>query len=68
MPSNQPAQKGPRLCLNAREAAQALGISERTLWQQTQPRGPIPSVRVGHCVRYSVSALESFASGEAARS
>ncbi len=51
----------PTLLLTAREAAQALRISEKTLWSLTQPRGPIPVVRVGQrSVRYSVAALEQW--------
>ena len=52
-----------RLLLNARDAARALSISERTLWGLTEPRGPIPAVRVGaRSVRYAVADLECFIS------
>lgn len=44
---------GP-LALRPREAAKALGISARTLWGLTAPRGPIPCVRVGSGKRQSV--------------
>lgn len=44
----------PSLALRPREAAQALGISPRTLWGLTAPRGPIPCVRVGSGKRQSV--------------
>jgi hypothetical protein len=48
-----------QLLVNAREAARMLSISEKTLWSLSQPRGPIPVVRVGmRSVRYSVIALE----------
>jgi predicted DNA-binding transcriptional regulator AlpA len=51
----------PRLLLTARDAARALAVSERTLWGLTQPRGPIPCVRVGaRSVRYSVADLEHW--------
>ena len=53
-----------QLLLRPREAARSLSISERQLWQHTQPRGPIPVVRVGKSVRYSVAALEAFCAGE----
>lgn len=43
-----------RLCLRPVEAATALGISPRTLWGLTAPRGPIPCLRVGHGKRQSV--------------
>lgn len=60
----------PTLALRSREAAAALGISERTLWDLTAPRGPIPCVRVGHgkrqSVRYPVTELQSWLSNQAA--
>jgi hypothetical protein len=50
-----------RLLLKSREAAETLGdISERQLWARTQPRGPIPCVRIGNSVRYSLEALRRF--------
>jgi len=42
------------LALRPREAAKALGISARTLWGLTAPRGPIPCVRIGVGKRQSV--------------
>jgi predicted DNA-binding transcriptional regulator AlpA len=42
------------LALRPREAAKALGISPRLLWQLTAPRGPIPCVRIGIGKRQSV--------------
>jgi hypothetical protein len=42
------------LALRPREAAKALGISPRTLWGLTAPRGPIPCVRIGTGKRQSV--------------
>ncbi len=42
------------LALRPREAAKALGISARTLWGLTAPRGPIPCVRVGSGKRRTV--------------
>jgi hypothetical protein len=57
-----------RLALTAREAADALGITERTLWSLTVPRGPIPSFRIGpggRSIRYSVAALEAWIQAEA---
>src|SRR5262249_23221823 len=42
------------LALRSPEAAKALGISPRTLWALTAPRGPIPCVRVGTGMRKSV--------------
>jgi predicted DNA-binding transcriptional regulator AlpA len=40
--------------MRPREAAKALGISPRTLWGLTAPRGPIPCVRVGSGKRQTV--------------
>jgi excisionase family DNA binding protein len=48
-----------RLLLTAHEAAQALAISERTLWGLTR-RGAIPCVRLGRAVRYDLADLHSF--------
>jgi excisionase family DNA binding protein len=53
----------PPLALRPRDAAKALGISERLLWQLTHD-GLIPCVRVGTGKRrtllYAVSALETW--------
>lgn len=48
------------LSLSPREAARALGISERTLRRRTQPDGPIPVVRLGSRVLYPVDALREW--------
>lgn len=45
--------------LTAREAADVLRISERTLWSLTNS-GELPSVRVGRSVRYDQSDLASW--------
>lgn len=42
------------------EAARMLSICERSLWALTAPRGPIPCVRLGRSVRYSVAALQHY--------
>ena len=44
---------GP-LAVRPRAAAKILGISERTLWSLSAPRGPIPCARIGHGKRKSV--------------
>ena len=49
----------PCLALRPREAAWALGISERTLWEWTQ-RQEVPHVRRGKTVRYPVDALRRW--------
>lgn len=52
-----PAPHPEPLLLTPRDAAQALAVSERTLWGLTAPRGPLPAVRIGRAVRYSRDAL-----------
>jgi excisionase family DNA binding protein len=49
----------PRLLLSAREAAEALHISARTLWQRTRD-GEIPAVRIGRSVRYLAEDLRAW--------
>ena len=51
----------------ARQAADALAVSERTLWAMTLPRGTIPCIRVGQrgCgVRYDPHALQEWIAGQ----
>ena len=48
-----------KLLLTAREAATALSISERKLWELTN-RNLIRSVRIGRSVRYDIRDLEAF--------
>ena len=55
--SNSPTAK---LLVSARDAAETLSISERTLWGLTAPRGPIPCVRLGGRVLYSPEALRKW--------
>ncbi len=45
-----------QLLLRPDEAAQALAISERTLWTISK-RGEIPVVRIGRSVRYHIDDL-----------
>ena len=57
------------LALRPREAAKALGISARTLWGLTSPRGPIPCLRIGHgkrqTVLYPTAELQAWLSQQA---
>jgi len=57
------------LALRPRDAATALGISPRTLWGLTAPRGPIPCLRIGHgkrqSVLYPVAELQAWLSRQA---
>jgi excisionase family DNA binding protein len=49
----------PVLLLTPRQAAKALGISERTLATYTKS-GLLPVVRIGHSVRYSPDDLRDW--------
>ena len=46
--------------LSVKETAQALGISDRTLWTITAPRGPLACCKIGSRVMYSPKAIERF--------
>jgi len=64
---DQPAPELPRLALRPKEAATALGMSEKSLWSLTQPRGSLPCVRHGSRVCYYVHQLQAWADEELAR-
>ena len=49
----------PCLAMRPREAAKALGISERTLWEWTD-RGVVPHIRLGKAILYPVDALREW--------
>jgi predicted DNA-binding transcriptional regulator AlpA len=53
------------LLVDAKTAAQMLALSERTLWSLSQPRGPIPAVRIpgSRLVRYCVDDLRAWVAG-----
>jgi hypothetical protein len=57
------------LALRPRDAAKALGISLRTLWTLSAPRGPIPCVRIGtgkrKAVLYPADALREWLRAQA---
>ena len=59
-PGAAPAVPSTALALRPREAAKALGISERMLWSLTAPRGTVPAVRIGTCVLYPVTGLQAW--------
>lgn len=52
----------PPLLVPSPTAARMLGISPRSLYEWTRPRGPIPVIRMpgGRAVRYSTSALQQW--------
>lgn len=56
------------LLLTISEAARALRISERTLWDISQPRGPIAVITLGRRKLYSRGWLVSWIADSAARS
>lgn len=55
------------LALRPKDAAKALGIGQRKLWELTQPRGPIPCARVGCCVLYPCDLLQVWLAEQAAK-
>ena len=57
-----------KLLLSAREAAAALSICEKSLWNYSQPRGPIPSVKIGTRILYSPGDLQSWINEQKAES
>ena len=53
-----------RLALRPKEAAQALGISERLLWAKTNC-GEIPHCRIGRAIVYPVDLLREWLAQQA---
>ncbi|WP_347244556.1 helix-turn-helix domain-containing protein [Thermogutta sp.] len=49
-----------KLVLSPREAAYQLGISLRHLWNLSQPRGPLPVVKLGRRIFYRPEDLAEF--------
>ncbi len=49
------------LLLKPKDAAKALSMCERKLWQMTRD-GKIPHLKIGRSVRYSLATLEAFIS------
>lgn len=56
---SNPKTDAPCLAMRPREAARALGVSERTLWTWTR-EGSIPHVRRGALILYPVDALRRW--------
>ncbi len=54
------------LALRPKDAARALGIGQRKLWQLTKA-GAIPSVKVGTCTLYPVDELRAWLSANATK-
>lgn len=59
-----PAEQPPALALRPKDAARALGIGTRLLWELTN-RGEIPCVRIGRCVTYPVHLLNEWLARQA---
>ncbi|HEY4311749.1 MAG TPA: helix-turn-helix domain-containing protein [Pirellulales bacterium] len=53
-----------KLLLTADEAAESLSVCRKTLYSMTVPRGPLPCVKVGRAVRYSVASIEAWIRGQ----
>jgi len=64
MPTDAPLAPN-RLALRPKEAARALGISDRLLWTKTN-MGEIPHVRIGKRVLYPVAELQLWLAEQAA--
>ena len=58
-PLPEPRPAPPCLALRPREAAAALGIGVRLLWERTNS-GEIPSARIGRAVVYPVEGLRDW--------
>ena len=54
-----PEPETPCLAMRLRQAAQALGISERLLWEWTD-RGLVPHIRLGKAILYPVDSLRDW--------
>ena len=46
--------------LSTKETSKILGISERTLWSITAPRGPLVRCKIKNRVLYSQSAIDQY--------
>ena len=58
---SQDNSNGDSLLLSASQAARLLGISRKTLWNHSAPRGDIPVVAgLGRVVRYRRESLERW--------
>ena len=65
-PLAKPDPSTPCLAMRPREAAAALGISERLLWAWTHS-GEIPHVRIGKAILYPVDVLRRWLDEHAAK-
>lgn len=63
MSTDRVIQTSPIL-VNIRDAAKLLGLSTKTVWGLTHPRGPLPVVRIGRRTMYEVATLVEFAASQ----
>ena len=56
-----------KLLYSASETARQLGVSQRTLWSLTTPRGSLPCIRLGSRCMYSRRQLESWIAEQGAK-
>jgi len=69
MNDSPPAVSVPCLALRPREAAKALGIGERKLWEITaDTTSGIPHARFGKAVVYPIRELREWLAGQAGQS
>ena len=61
-PADQPV---PLLALSYRQAADALGVSERTVWQLVRD-GQLRAVRIGRSVRIALAELQRYLAAQTA--
>lgn len=59
-----PKPQTPCLAMRLRDAARAIGVSDRTLWTWTQ-KGIVPHVRIGSTVLYPRAVVEQWLSDRA---
>lgn len=63
MSTDRIIQTSPIL-VNIRDAAKLLGLSTKTIWSLSEPRGRLPVVRIGRRTMYEVAKLAEFAASQ----
>lgn len=64
---SSPPERVPQLGLRPKDAAKALGIGERKLWELTaDPTSGIPHVRLGKAIIYPVAELQQWLAAQVA--
>lgn len=49
-----------RRLMTLKEVARLFNVSERTVWANTSPRGPIPVIHIGNSIRYSPDEIQDW--------